>query len=522
MLTEILIGGAAATVSGVAAFFITRKIDASKYDIYVEQARAKAKAIEHEAEVVLQNAKLKVAEAELEAKQKYEEELERVNSEFKNRMAQLDKREEKLTYRLENELKLAAEEREEIKRERAEINALRERLDSLKSEYETKREEALKVLERASGLTTEEAKELVLKEAEEDARGEIAHIVRKYEAEAKIEAKRKANYILAQATTRFAGEFAAERLINVVHLPDDELKGRIIGKEGRNIKTLEMLLGVDIIIDDTPGAIILSSFNLYRRAIATRTIELLIEDGRIQPARIEEIYEKVTEEFEQKVLEEGEQIVVDLGLSSMHPEIVKLIGRLRYRASYGQNALGHSLEVAHLAGIMAAEMGGDDVLARRAGILHDIGKALTHEYAGSHVDLGAEICKRYKEDPVVINAIYAHHGHEEPISVESAAVCAADTLSAARPGARREVLESFLKRVKEIEEIATSKPGVHHAYAINAGREVRVIVNASLINDDEAVLLSKEISEDIEKSVQYPGEIKVNVIRETRAINYAR
>ncbi len=522
MLTEILIGGAAATVSGVAAFFITRKIDASKYDIYVEQARAKAKAIEHEAEVVLQNAKLKVAEAELEAKQKYEEELERVNSEFKNRMAQLDKREEKLTYRLENELKLAAEEREEIKRERAEINALRERLDSLKSEYETKREEALKVLERASGLTTEEAKELVLKEAEEDARGEIAHIVRKYEAEAKIEAKRKANYILAQATTRFAGEFAAERLINVVHLPDDELKGRIIGKEGRNIKTLEMLLGVDIIIDDTPGAIILSSFNLYRRAIATRTIELLIEDGRIQPARIEEIYEKVTEEFEQKVLEEGEQIVVDLGLSSMHPEIVKLIGRLRYRASYGQNALGHSLEVAHLAGIMAAEMGGDDVLARRAGILHDIGKALTHEYAGSHVDLGAEICKRYKEDPVVINAIYAHHGHEEPVSVESAAVCAADTLSAARPGARREVLESFLKRVKEIEEIATSKPGVHHAYAINAGREVRVIVNASLINDDEAVLLSKEISEDIEKSVQYPGEIKVNVIRETRAINYAR
>ncbi len=522
MLTEIFIGGAAATVSGVAAFFITRKIDASKYDIYVEQARAKAKAIEHEAEVVLQNAKLKVAEAELEAKQKYEAELERVNSEFKARMDQLEKREEKLTYRLENELKLAAEEKDEIKRERAELNALRERLDSLKKEYEAKRKEALKVLERASGLTAEEAKELVLKEAEEEARGEIAHIVRRYETEAKIEAKRKANYILAQATTRFAGEFAAERLINVVHLPDDELKGRIIGKEGRNIKTLEMLLGVDIIIDDTPGAIILSSFNLYRRAIATRTIELLIEDGRIQPARIEEIYEKVTEEFEQKVLEEGEQIVVDLGLSSMHPEIVKLIGRLRYRASYGQNALGHSLEVAHLAGIMAAEMGGDDVLARRAGILHDIGKALTHEYAGSHVDLGAEICKRYKEDPVVINAIYAHHGHEEPVSVESAAVCAADTLSAARPGARREVLESFLKRVKEIEEIATSKPGVHHAYAINAGREVRVIVNASLINDDEAILLSKEISEEIEKSVQYPGEIKVNVIRETRAINYAR
>ncbi|RUM45731.1 MAG: ribonuclease Y [Hydrogenimonas sp.] len=522
MLTEFIIGGAAATISGVAAFLITKKIDASKYDIYVEQAKAKAKAIEHEAEVVLQNAKLRVTEAELEAKQKYEEELARLNNEFNGRLAQLEKREEQLAKKLEEELEEVAQEREAVKTEKAELQRLRQQLDRLQKEYEHKRQEALKILERASGLTEEEAKRLVLQHAEEEARGEIAHIVRKYEMEAKNEAKRKANYILAQATTRYAGEFAAERLINVVHLPDDELKGRIIGKEGRNIKTLEMLLGVDIIIDDTPGAIILSSFNLYRRAIATRTIELLIEDGRIQPARIEEIYEKVTEEFEQKVLEEGEQIVVDLGLAPMHPELMKLIGRLCYRASYGQNALGHSLEVAHLAGIMAAEMGGDELLAKRAGILHDIGKALTHEYAGSHVDLGAEVCRRYKEHPVVINAIYAHHGHEEAETIESAAVCAADTLSAARPGARREVLESFLKRVKAIEEIATSKPGVHHAYAINAGREVRVIVNASLINDDEAVLLSKEISEEIEKNVQYPGEIKVNVIRETRAINYAR
>ncbi len=522
MLTELLIGGAAATVSGIAAFFITKKIDASKYEIYVEQARAKAKAIEHEAEVVLQNAKLKVAEAELEAKQKYEEELRRVNNEFNTRMAQLEKREEALSYRLENELKQVAEEKEDLKKSKDELESARAEMERLKNEYLEKRKETLEILERASGLTKQEARAIILEEARENSRGEIAHIVRKYEMEAKIEAKRRANYIIAQATTRYAGEFAAERLINVVHLPDDELKGRIIGKEGRNIKTLEMLLGVDIIIDDTPGAIILSSFNLYRRAIATRTIELLIEDGRIQPARIEEIYEKVSEEFEQKILEEGEQIVIDLGLSSMNTELLKLIGRLRYRASYGQNALGHSLEVAYLAGIMAAEMGGDETLAKRAGILHDIGKALTHEYTGSHVDIGAELCKRYKEHPVVINAIYAHHGHEEPESIEAAAVCAADTLSAARPGARREVLESFLKRVKDIEEIATSKHGVHHAYAINAGREVRVIVNASLVNDDEAVLLSKEISEDIEKSVQYPGEIKVNVIRETRAINYAR
>ncbi|WP_353663239.1 ribonuclease Y [Hydrogenimonas sp. SS33] len=510
-MTEIIVGGAAAAISGAAAYLLTKRIEASKYDVYVEQAKAKAKAIEHEAEAVLQNAKLQVKEAELEAKRKYEEEIQKLNTEYNARLSQLEKREAQL-----------AEEWDDLKETKRELKSLENRAESLRKEYETKRNEALKILERASGLTKEEARELVLKQVEEEERAEIAHIVRRYETEAKNEAKRRANYILAQATTRFAGEFAAERLINVVHLPDDDLKGRIIGKEGRNIKTLEMLMGVDIIIDDTPGAIILSSFNLYRRAIATRTIELLIEDGRIQPARIEEIYEKVVEEFDQKVLEEGEQIVVDLGLSPMHPELMKLIGRLRYRASYGQNALGHSLEVAHLAGIMAAEMGGDDTLAKRAGILHDIGKALTHEYSGSHVDLGAEVCRRYKEHPVVINAIYAHHGHEEPETIEAAAVCAADTLSAARPGARREVLESFLKRVKAVEEIATSKPGVHHAYAINAGREVRVIVNASLVNDDEAVLLSKEIAEEIEKAVQYPGEIKVNVIRETRAINYAR
>jgi ribonuclease Y len=347
-------------------------------------------------------------------------------------------------------------------------------------------------------------------------------MVRKHEEEAKQDSKRRVDYILAQATTRFAGDFAAEPLINVVNIKNDELKGRIIGKEGRNIKALEMLLGVDVIIDDTPNAIILSSFNLYRRAVATKVIELLVEDGRIQPARIEEVYEKVKAEFEQSLVEEGENILIDLGVTKVHPEIVKLIGRLKFRASYGQNALGHSLEVAHLAGIIAAETGGDTILARRAGILHDIGKALTHDFPGSHVDLGAEVCRRYKEHDVVINAIFAHHGHEEPSSVESAAVCAADTLSAARPGARREVLESFLKRVEDIEEIAKSKSGISQAYAINAGREVRVIANAKLVNDDEAVLLAKEIAEEIEDKVQYPGEIKVNVIRELRATGFAR
>jgi ribonuclease Y len=377
-------------------------------------------------------------------------------------------------------------------------------------------------LENASGLTKSEAKELMLKKVEEDSRAEIASIFRKKYKLAEQNSKQEVNNILSQAVTRYAGEFAAERLINNIPLNDEETKGKIIGKEGRNIKALEMLLGVDIIIDDTPNTITVSSFNLYRRAIATRTIQELLEDGRIQPARIEEIYNKVKTEFDKKIQKEGEDVVMELGIKSMHPELIKLVGRLRYRASYGQNALAHTLEVAHLAGLIAAQMGGDAILARRAGLMHDIGKALTHEAPGSHVDLGADICKRYGECETVINAIYAHHGHEEPINVESAAVCAADALSAARPGARREVLESFLKRVEEIENITTSKIGVTNAYAINAGREVRVIVNAKLVNDDEAVLLATEIAKEIEEKVQYPGEIKINVIRELRAESYAR
>jgi len=310
--------------------------------------------------------------------------------------------------------------------------------------------------------------------------------------------------------------------MNTITLPSDEHKGRIIGKEGRNIKSLELLLGVDIIIDETPGVILVSNFNLYRRAIATKTIELLVEDGRIHPGRIEEVHAKVKSEFEQKILEEGESIVIELGLYPMDKELMRLIGRLRYRASYGQNALAHTLEVAKLAAIMAVEMGGDEKLALRAGLLHDIGKALTQEHGGNHVDLGVDVCRRHNEHPTVINAIYAHHGHEEPDGVESAAVCAADVLSASRPGARREVLESFVKRVKEIEEIALSKKGVLDAYAINAGREIRVFVDAGKIDDANVYLLSKEIAKDIENKVQYPGEIKVNVIREKREIQYAR
>ena len=499
-------------------WLISKKINDANYSIFLEQAKAKAKAIEFEAESVLKDAKVKVNEAEFEAKKRYEEKGSKLQKEYNQKFDEINKKEQNLLSQKESLNNLKSD----LEQSQNRANALYEEGLNLKNSYQEKIDEVLKTMERIAGLTQDEAKELVLKKVEEKSRADIAHIVRKYEEEAKREAKKKANYILAQATSRFAGEFAAERLINVVDIKNDELKGRIIGKEGRNIKTLEMVLGVDIIIDDTPHAIVLSSFNLYRRAIATRVIELLVEDGRIQPARIEEIHQKVCEEFEVSILEEGENILIDLGITKVHPEIVKLIGKMKFRASYGQNALAHSLEVAHLAGIIAAETGGDEKLAIRAGILHDIGKALTHEYQGSHVDLGAEICKRYKEHPVVINAIYAHHGHEEALSVECAAVCAADALSAARPGARREVLESFLKRVEEIENIANSKEGIKNAYAINAGREIRVIANAQLVNDDEAVLLAKEIAEEIESKMQYPGEIKVNVIRELRAIEYAK
>ncbi|OUT10729.1 ribonuclease Y [Campylobacter concisus] len=517
-MIEVLIGLGAGVAGVGAGYLYAKKINDANYNIFLEQAKAKAKAIEYEAELTLKNSKISVQEAEFEAKKRYDDKTTKLQKEYANKFDELTKKEKILL----NEQELLNESKELFEKDKQDAKTTYEEGLNLKATYQNKVEEAIRVLEHAAGLTEEEAREVVLKKVEEKSRADIAHIVRKYEEEAKREAKKRVNYILAQATSRFAGEFAAERLINVVNIKNDELKGRIIGKEGRNIKTLEMVLGVDIIIDDTPHAIILSSFNLYRRAIATRVIELLVEDGRIQPARIEDLHKKVTEEFEQSIQEEGENIVMDLGLNKIHPEIVKLIGKLKFRASYGQNALAHSLEVAHLAGIIAAECGGDEKLAKRAGILHDIGKALTHEYEGSHVDLGAEICKRYKEHPVVINAIYAHHGHEEATSIESAAVCAADALSAARPGARREVLESFLKRVEEIENIAKSKDGIKQAYAINAGREIRVIANAKLINDDEAVLVAKEIAQEIESKVQYPGEIKVSVIRETRAVDFAK
>lgn len=522
MLDEILLGSLIATFSGLIGFFISKKITSANFDIYIDKAKAKASAIESEAELLLHKSNLKAQEIELEATKQYESAKDRAKRELQLREDDVIRKEQLFKRYKQNEERRIHEENSALKVKRVNLQRNEKSLNSLKQRYESKIDEALSAIERSAGMTKDEAQAVLLEKVEEKSRAEIAHIVRRYENEAKAEAKKKANYILAQATSRFAGDFASERLTSLIHLDNDELKGRIIGKEGRNIKALENLMGVDIIIDDTPNAILISSFNLYRRAIASKTLEILIEDGRIQPARIEEIFYKVSDEFEASILSEGEEIVSDMQIGVMHPELMKLIGRLRYRASYGQNALAHTLEVAHLAGIMAAEMGGSVTLAKRAGLLHDIGKALTHEQDGNHVDLGADICNRYDEHSVVINAIYAHHGHEEINSIECGAVCAADALSAARPGARREVLESFLKRVTEIEEIATEHIGVKQAYAINAGREVRVIVNASLINDDESVLVAKEIAKEIEERVQYPGEIKVNVIRESRAVEFAK
>ncbi len=522
MLNMVLLGGGIATVSGVIGFFISKKLTSANFEVYTDQAKAKAKAIENEAQTLLERAHNKSREIELEATKQYESAKERAKANLHQREDDLIRKEQGFKRFKQDEEKKIHSQNSIVESQKLNLERNEKSLNSLKNRYEMKIDEVLHVLEHSAGMTKDEAKTALLQSVEEKSRADIAHIVRRYENEAKQEAHRKANYILAQATSRFAGEFASERLTNLVHLDNDELKGRIIGKEGRNIKALETLMGVDIIIDDTPNAILVSSFNLYRRAIATKTLELLVEDGRIQPARIEEIFQKVSDEFEAGILAEGEELIADMNIGVMHPELVKLIGRLRYRASYGQNALAHTLEVAHLAGIMAAEMGGDPILAKRAGLLHDIGKALTHDFDGNHVDLGAEICNRYNENTVVINAIFAHHGHEEINSIECGAVCAADALSAARPGARREVLESFLKRVTEIEDIALEHMGVKQAYAINAGREVRVIVNATLVNDDESVLMAREIAKEIEEKVQYPGEIKVNVIRESRAIEFAK
>ena len=395
---------------------------------------------------------------------------------------------------------------------------MRDSQDKLEGLYAKQRSER----ERVGGLTSEDAKKELLSNVEVEVKHDTAKLIKDLEQQAKDEADNKAREIISMAIQRCAADHVAETTVSVVTLPNDEMKGRIIGREGRNIRTLETLTGIDLIIDDTPEAVIVSGFDPVRREIARTALEKLINDGRIHPARIEEMVEKAQKEIEQKIKDAGEQATFDTGVHGVHPEIIKLLGRLRYRTSYGQNVLKHSTEVAHLAGLMAAELGVDVTMAKRAGLLHDIGKAVDHEMEGSHVELGAEVAKRYHESAIVINSIESHHGDVEPTSVEAVLVAAADAISAARPGARRETLETYLKRLTRLEDIAESFEGVEKCYAVQAGREIRIMVKPDKIDDDDAVLLARNVAKKIEEEMEYPGQIKVIIVRETRAVDYAK
>lgn len=504
-----------AVIVGVIAFFGGFSYRKRQAEAQIGSAEEKSRKIIDDA---IKSGEAKKREVLLEAKEeniKLKNELDKEVRERRNELQQLEKR---LVHKEENldKKNSAVEQKEE------QLQKKMDKVEKAKDEIEALREKQLQELERISGLTLTEAKQYLLQTIEEEVKHESAIMIKEIEAKAKLESDKKAKEIITNAIQKCAVDHVVDTTVSVVPLPNDEMKGRIIGREGRNIRTLETLTGIDLIIDDTPEAVILSGFDPIRREVARIALEKLIVDGRIHPARIEEMVEKAKKEVEVIIREEGEAATFETGVHGLHPELIRLLGKMKFRTSYGQNVLRHSIEVSNLAGLMASELGLDVRLAKRAGLLHDIGKSVDYEVEGSHVTIGANLCRKYGENAVIINAVEAHHGDVDPETAIAVIVQAADTVSAARPGARRETLETYIKRLQKLEEIATSFKGVDKSYAIQAGREVRIMVVPEEVDDNGLVLLARDVTKRIENDLEYPGQIKVSIIRETRATEYAK
>ena len=519
MDTNIVIVLVASVIAIIAAVLITAKVTTNRLKKNAEgtigNAEEKAREIIDEA---LKTAENKKRESLLEVKVESIRTKNELDKEIKERRAEAQRYERRVQQKEENIDKKA----DAIEKREASLASREESLNRMKEEVSRLNEQRVQELERISGLTSEQAKDYLLKIVEDEVKHESAVMIKEMESRAKEEADQKAKEYVVNAIQRCAADHVSETTISVVQLPNDEMKGRIIGREGRNIRTLETMTGVDLIIDDTPEAVILSGFDPIRREVARIALEKLIVDGRIHPARIEEMVEKAQKEVEVMIKEEGEAATLEVGVHGIHPELVRLLGKMKFRTSYGQNALKHSIEVAQLSGLLAAELGLDVRLAKRAGLLHDIGKAVDHEMEGSHIQLGAELCRKYKENATVINAVESHHGDVEPTSLIACIVQAADTISAARPGARRETLETYTSRLRQLEDITNNFKGVDKSFAIQAGREVRVMVVPEQISDADMVLLARDIYKQIEAELEYPGQIKVNVSRESRVIDYSK